>query len=70
MLIKKNLLIFLSFFSFNTLAYGQSLSIESYYPIPFGTYDHIRLYPKAFNTSQSCQEGILRADEVGTLFYC
>lgn len=49
-------------------AQGESLSLNTFYPAPFGTYDRLRLVPRA--TDPDCVPGTLFVKDPGILRYC
>ena len=69
---KKNFLpvyLFL-FFCCAKNSFGESLTLTTYYPAPFGAYDRIQLVPRATAPAGPCQAGTLYVDNTGTVFYC
>ena len=66
----RTLLITLLFLSVSSLTvHGESVTLSTYYPSPFGSYDRLRLVPRS-DPAEPCQTGTMYTNLSGVLFFC
>ncbi len=59
-LLFSSLFAFFYSFIFNSNAFSETITLTTYYPAPFGTYDQLRLVPRApFPGTDACQPGTM-----------
>ena len=66
---RRVLLLLFVFELFSTPSWAETLKLSTYYPVPNGTYDQLRLLPRE-NLSEPCQAGTIYVNEAGHLQYC